>query len=85
MSRIDCREPAWRDKEKIGALMKRLRDHAEGKNEMTVTQIRAAQIYLGKTVPDLARTEMTGKDGKDLIPAKVEIEFVHANKNPGSV
>ena len=30
-------------------------------------------------VPKLARTEMTGKDGKDLIPPSVEINLVRPN------
>lgn len=33
-------------------------------------------------VPKLARTEMTGAGGKDLIPKKVEIELVHAPPHP---
>lgn len=31
---------------------------------MTNSQIKAADILLKKTVPDLARTEVTGKDGE---------------------
>ena len=72
------REPAWKDKQKIGALMSRVRKHAEGENEMTATQLRAAEIFLRKTVPDLARTEHTGKDGaaietKDVTKSDAEI------------
>ncbi len=77
MSKMECREPAWRDKQKIGALMTRLRKHAEGEVEMSQSQINAAKLFLAKTLPDLARTEMTGLDGKDLIPSKVQIEFVN--------
>lgn len=31
-------------------------------------------------IPKLARSELTGKDGKDLIPTKIEIELVAASK-----
>jgi hypothetical protein len=31
---------------------------------MTASQIKAADILLKKTVPDLARTEVTGRDGE---------------------
>lgn len=33
-------------------------------------------------VPKLARTEMTGDDGKDLFPTSVRIELVDATANP---
>lgn len=36
-------------------------------------------------IPKLARTELTGNEGKDLIPNKVEIEFVNAPKNTDGV
>jgi hypothetical protein len=42
--------------------MERLVGHVEGTNDMTQTQIKAADILLRKIVPDLARTEMTGPD-----------------------
>lgn len=32
-------------------------------------------------VPKLARTEMTGKDGKDLIPGSIELNFVTKPQN----
>ena len=35
-----------------------------GEVELTPTQIKAAQLLLSKLVPDLARTELTGKDGQ---------------------
>lgn len=63
MAQVNGREPTWMDKNKIGQLMTRLRKHAEGDLEMTTTQLAAAKIFLSKTVPDLARTEHTGKDG----------------------
>ncbi|MGH9864695.1 MAG: hypothetical protein ACRD4H_04700 [Candidatus Acidiferrales bacterium] len=34
--------------------MERLRKHGEGEIEMTPTQIRAAEIFLKKTIPDVS-------------------------------
>jgi hypothetical protein len=42
-------------------LAKALQDHVFGKNEMSATQIRAAEILLRKKVPDLNTTEFTGE------------------------
>lgn len=72
----DSVEPAWRDKCKIGALMSRINKHANGELEMTSTQLKAAEIFLRKTVPDLARTEHTGKmeiETKDITKTDAEI------------
>lgn len=33
---------------------------------MSANQIQCARILLAKVVPDVQRTELTGKDGKDL-------------------
>lgn len=52
----------WKDRIRAGVLMERLLGHVEGTNDMTQTQIKAADILLRKIVPDLARTEMTGPD-----------------------
>jgi hypothetical protein len=72
------REPAWNCKVKSGNLMARVLKHAHGEIEMTPTQLRAAEIYLKKTIPDVARTELTGKDGgavetKDVTKSDAEI------------
>lgn len=53
----------WKEKIQVSMIGLRLYDHALGKNEMTQTQIKAAEIILRKLVPDLARTEHTGEDG----------------------
>lgn len=83
--RIDGREPTWMDKNKIGALMTRIRKHADGELEMTSTQLKAAEIFLRKTVPDLARTEHTGKDGgaiehKNITKSDAEILAQYMSK-----
>jgi hypothetical protein len=43
--------------------MNRLAAHVEGVVDLSPTQVRAAEILLKKTVPDLARTEVTGAEG----------------------
>lgn len=41
-------------------LAQRLMAHALGEVEMSQTQVRAAEILLRKTLPDLSATEMSG-------------------------
>lgn len=61
------REPAWNDKVKTGNLMARVLKHANGEIEMTATQLKAADLFLRKTVPDLSRSELTGRDGGAIV------------------
>jgi hypothetical protein len=53
----------WRDGIRVSNVMKRLYDHCNGEVEMSMSQINAAKIILGKLVPDLARTEVSGTPG----------------------
>lgn len=54
----------WKEKIRAGVIMQKLMAHVEGDgSDMTATQLKAADILLKKVVPDLARTEHTGKDG----------------------
>jgi hypothetical protein len=53
----------WKAKIQAGVILDRLVKHVSGEIEMTSSQIKAADILLKKTVPDLARTEVTGADG----------------------
>jgi hypothetical protein len=55
---------SWKEKIRAGVILDRLIKHVNGEIEMTNSQIKAADILLKKTVPDLARTEVTGKDGE---------------------
>lgn len=41
-------------------LVNRLSDHAKGKNEMSPTQVKAAEILLRKSLPDLASVTLSG-------------------------
>lgn len=56
----------WRKKISAGVLMSRLLKHVNGEIELTAAQVKSADILLKKIVPDLARTEVTGKDGAPL-------------------
>lgn len=64
----------WKAKIKASMLVNRLYDHALGANEMTQSQIKAAQIVLGKIVPDVARTEVTG-DGGGPVEHSIQVKF----------
>lgn len=55
-----------RSKIQASQLINRLSDHVNGKVELSSTQVKAAEILLKKSIPDLSSVEMTGKDGKDL-------------------
>lgn len=62
-----------REKIKSSQLINALINHALGKNDMKTSQVRAAEILLRKTLPDLSNTELTGADGADLIPTSIKI------------
>lgn len=64
----DIQTPAWRDKQRIGALMNRLHKHAIGELEkpMSATEIRAAEVILKKTVPDLSSVTLSGDAEKPI-------------------
>lgn len=57
----DIQEPKWRCKNKAGNLMARVHKHAKGEIEMTNSQLKAAEIYLRKTIPDLSRVDQETK------------------------
>ncbi len=67
---------AWKEKIKASVISGRLYDHLQGLNEMTPTQIKAADILLKKLVPDLNRSEHTGEGGGPLV-----VEVVRFGKN----
>ena len=47
-----------RDKIRASYLINRLMNHIEGKVELSMSQVRAIEILLRKSVPDLARVEV---------------------------
>ena len=62
----DIETPRWRCKEKIGNIVNRLIQHANGEIEMTSTQLKAAELYLRKTLPDLNKTMHADANGNKL-------------------
>ena len=44
-------------------LLKKLEQHVLNGEEMSATQIRAAEMLLRKTMPDLSAVQLTGEDG----------------------
>jgi hypothetical protein len=67
---------AWRDRIRVGVLLTRLHDHAEGKIEMTPTQIKAAEILLKKAIPDLKQTDIVGAGPNGELETITRIERV---------
>ena len=56
-------------------LVKRLQDHAMGELELTREQIKAIEILLKKTLPDLSSVELTG-DAENPVKVQGVIELV---------
>lgn len=54
---------SWREKIRTSMLINRLQNHVAGRIEMTPTQLRAAEVLLRKTAPDLTATELSGPGG----------------------
>lgn len=48
-------------------LLNRLNDCANGKVELSRTQVAAAKIVIDKEIPDLARHEHVGEEGGPLV------------------
>jgi hypothetical protein len=59
----------WRERIRSGVILQRLEKAALGELEVSPTSLKAAEIVLRKTLPDLARTEVTGENGD---PQKTE-------------
>lgn len=56
-----------RAKIQASQLVNRLTGHALGEIELSATQIRAIEILLKKSVPDLQSIEMSGEGGGPLV------------------
>ena len=48
-----------RERIRVSMLVKRLTDHIVGKQDMSVTQLKAAEILLKKSLPDLTSVDAT--------------------------
>ena len=55
-----------RAKIQTSQLLNRLFSHANGEVEMTATQVRAAEVLLKKTLPDLSAVELGSDPDKPL-------------------
>jgi hypothetical protein len=56
-----------RSKIQTSQLINRLQNHVNGKAELSSTQVKAAQILLAKTLPDLTATKHSGEIRTPLI------------------
>ena len=61
-----------RRKIQASQLINRLSDHALGKNEMTPTQVKAAEILLKKSMPDLSQVQGAGDNGEHKVVTRIE-------------
>lgn len=67
-----------RRKIQASQLINRLTAHAHGKVEMSPTQVRAAEILLKKSMPDLASVEHSSDPSKPM-HQKIEMVVVDAS------
>ena len=51
----------WRTKIQVAMLVNRLQDCAEGKVELSNTQVKAIEILMRKVAPDLQSIELSGE------------------------
>jgi len=56
-----------RDKIQTSQLINRLMGHVNGECELTATQVRAAEVLLKKTLPDVSNVTMQGPDGGPVL------------------
>jgi uncharacterized protein YjiS (DUF1127 family) len=66
----------WRERIRTSMLLNRLQDHAFGDVELTQSQIKAIEILLRKTAPDLAATQISGPDGGPVLLSTIERRIV---------
>ena len=45
-------------------LINRLNDHAHGRVDLTTTQVKACEILLKKSIPDLSQVQGSGDEGE---------------------
>jgi hypothetical protein len=68
-----------RDKIQASQLINRLESHALGEIELSQTQIRAIEILLKKTLPDLSSVELTGDPENPVSIQEIGIRAVDAD------
>lgn len=65
-----------RAKIQASAIIGRLQKHIDGSLELSSTQVRAAEILLKKSVPDLSQISGPGDDGSHTVHNLVEMVIV---------
>jgi hypothetical protein len=68
---VAARKQNWhteetRQKIKVSQLLNRLNSHAEGELELSPTQLRAIEILLKKSLPDLQSIQISGEMDSNL-------------------
>lgn len=63
-----------RKKIQAGELIKLLMDQAHGKKELTPARMKAIEILLRKSLPDLSSIELSG-DGDNPLPVNLTVAF----------
>lgn len=72
----------WRAKIQTSMLLNRLSDHALGNCELSSTQIKAIEILIRKTLPDLQSIQMDAQVDATVEVSKIERVIVDtANPN----
>lgn len=64
-----------RDKIQASQLINRLQDHALGETELSASQIKAIEILLKKSIPDLSAVQVSGDAGNPLAH-KIEMVII---------
>lgn len=64
----------WKANIRASMIMNRLVSHIQGEVDMSASQINAAKIVLGKILPDLARSELTGMNGAPINVASIDMK-----------
>ncbi len=67
-----------RAKIQTSQLINRLTEHALGNVELSATQVRAIEVLIKKTLPDLSAVELTG-DPENPVEVVTRIELVDGN------
>ena len=68
-----------RERIQTSMLLDRLGNHAVGSIEMTQSQIKAAEILLRKTIPDLKAIEHSGDPQNPVVVKNLSVTFVDSN------
>lgn len=77
-ARLDpAHDERTRAKIQTSQLLNRLFSHANGEVEMSATQVRAAEVLLKKTLPDLQSVELSSDPSK---PVRLEFGWMPSSE-----